>query len=312
MWLNFVDYIFYSFDKQNPFIKAAHFFIYDTGKILFLLFVIIFFISLLRSYFHVEKIRDYLSGKSAIFGYIFAALFGIITPFCSCSAIPLFLGFLQARIRLGVTFSYLVSAPMNNEIAIAMLFTLFGWKVAVLYICLGVLVAIFSGLFIDLFDFEKEILIDIKPANTEFKEQKSSLKIKLNDAYYFTIDIIKKIFLYVIIGVAVGAFIHGYVPSEFIVKYASGGNWYDVPIATLLGIPMYSNVAGVMPLVEVLTSKGMMIGSALSFMMAITALSLPEAMILKRIISFKLITIFFAVVGFGIIFNGYLFNSILG
>ncbi len=312
MWLEFVDFLFKDFDKSDPFVGALHFFIYDTIKIFFLLLVIIFFITLLRGFFPTEKVREYLSGKSSIFGYIFAAFFGIITPFCSCSAIPLFLGFLQARIPLGITFSYLVSAPMNNEIAIAMLFTLFGWKVALLYVSFGLLVAIVSGIIIDMFDFKDEILIQIKPLHVDFKDEKIAFKQRVKDAYDFTKDIIKKVYIYVLIGVGVGAFIHGYVPDEFILKYAKGDNWYDVITATVLGVFIYSNAAGIMPLIEVLVSKGMMLGSALSFMMAIVALSLPEAMILKRIISLKLIGVFFTIVAVGIILNGYIFNTILG
>lgn len=309
-----VDFVFdkAGFDRAKPLVEATHFFIYDTIKIFLLLLVIIYAISVIRSYFPTEKIRDYLEGKNRIIGHILASMFGIITPFCSCSSIPLFLGFLQARIPLGVTFSYLISAPMNNEIAIAMLFSLFGWKITALYIGLGLFIAVISGLIIGLLNLEKEVIIQVKPANSTFSEQKIPFKIRSKEAWDFTLDIIKKIFFYVLIGVGIGAFIHGYVPSEFIVKYAGSGHWYDVPLATILGIPMYSNAAGVMPLVEVLTNKGMMLGSALSFMMAITALSLPEAMILKKIISTKLIAIFFIVVGFGIILNGYIFNAVLG
>ncbi len=312
MWLEFVDFIFKDFDKSNHFVSAAHFFIYDTIKIFFLLLVIIFFITLLRSFFPTEKIRDYLSKKNSFIGYILASFFGIITPFCSCSAIPLFLGFLQARIPLGITFSYLVSAPMNNEIAIALLFTLFGWKVALLYVTFGLLVAIMAGIVIDFLSLEDEILIDIKPTCKTYQEQNITFKTRIKEAFSFTKDIIKKVYIYVLIGVGIGAFIHGYVPDEFILKYAKGDHWYDVIIATFFGVFIYSNAAGIMPLIEVLTSKGMMLGSALSFMMAIVALSLPEAMILKRIISLKLIAIFFTIVGFGIILNGYIFNAILG
>lgn len=311
MWLEFVDYLFKGLDRTNPFIEALHFFIYDSVKIFFLLATIIFAITLLRSYFPVEKIRDFLSGKSLIFGHVAAAIFGIITPFCSCSAIPLFLGFLQARIPLGVTFSYLVSAPMNNEIAIGMLFTLFGWKIAVIYIGLGLLVAIFAGIVIGALKMEKEVLIEVKPTSHRVSDGAISFKQRVKDAFKYTQEILRKVFFYVLIGVGVGGFIHGFIPSEFIVKWAGGDAWYAVPLATILGIPMYSNAAGVMPLVEVLTSKGMLMGTALSFMMAIIALSLPEAMILKRIISFKLIGIFFGIVGVGIILVGYIFNAII-
>ncbi|AKF25066.1 permease [Sulfurovum lithotrophicum] len=292
---------------------TVNFFIYDTVKILFLLIVIIFVVSYLRTHFNTEYVRAHLQGKSELYGNVLAALFGIITPFCSCSAIPLFLGFIQARIPLGVTFSYLISAPMNNEIAIAMLFTLFGWKITAVYIGFGLFVAIVGGYVIGKLGMEKYILIPVTPMEGELGEVeiKMTVKQRAKEAWDYTWDIFKKIWLYVLIGVGVGAFIHGYVPADFIAKYAGGDNWYGVPLATILGIPMYSNAAGVMPLVEVLTNKGMLLGTALSFMMAITALSLPEAMILKKILHTKLIAIFFGIVGVGIIGVGYLFNFIL-
>ncbi len=316
MWqesVNTVVYQWFGFSRGDRLADALNFFIYDTVKILFLLTTIIFAITLLRSYFSTEKVRVYLSKKHEFTGNVLAALFGIITPFCSCSAIPLFLGFLQARIPLGVTFSYLISAPLNNEIAIAMLLTMFGWKVAVLYIGFGLLVAIAGGIVIGRMGLEKEVLIEVKPINGEItaQEEKIAFSVRLKDAKEYTQDILYKTWIYVLAGVGVGAFIHGYVPTEFIVRVAGADNIFAVPLATLLGVPMYSNAAGVMPLIEVLTAKGMLMGTALSFMMAITALSLPEAMILKRIMSLKLIAIFFGTVTLGIIGVGYLFNIIL-
>ncbi len=316
MWQESVDILVYEWlqlPHGEKLSDALNFFIYDTVKILFLLIVIIFIVTLLRSYFSTEKVREYLSKKHEYTGNVLAALFGIITPFCSCSAIPLFLGFLQARIPLGVTFSFLISAPLNNEIAIAMLFGIFGWKVTALYIGFGLLVAIIGGIIIGRLGLEKEILIDVKPIEGEIKAETQSIpfKIRLRDAQEYTLDILRKIWLYVLLGVGVGAFIHGYVPTEFITSIAGANNPFAVPLATLLGVPMYSNAAGVMPLIEVLTSKGMLLGTALSFMMAITALSLPEAMILKRVMSLKLIAIFFGTVTLGIIGVGYLFNAIL-
>jgi uncharacterized membrane protein YraQ (UPF0718 family) len=316
MWQESVNVLVYEWLKMPQGEKlsdALNFFIYDTVKILFLLIVIIFIVTLLRSYFSTEKVREYLSRRHEYTGNVLAALFGIITPFCSCSAIPLFLGFLQARIPLGVTFSFLISAPLNNEIAIAMLFGIFGWKVTALYIGFGLLVAIVGGIIIGRLGLEKEVLIEVKPIEGEIhaQDQKIAFKTRLSDAWDYTLDILHKIWLYVLIGVGVGAFIHGYVPTEFITSIAGANNPFAVPIATLLGVPMYSNAAGVMPLIEVLTSKGMLLGTALSFMMAITALSLPEAMILKRVMSLKLIAIFFGTVTLGIMGVGYLFNAIL-
>lgn len=315
-WEKFVDYLIYSLlnlDSTTRLAQAIHFFIYDTVKIFVLLISIIFLVSYLRTWFNVEKVRAYLQGKSEFTGNILASLFGIITPFCTCSAIPLFLGFLQARIPIGVTFSFLISAPLNNEIAIALLFGLFGWKITLIYIGFGLFIAVLGGYIIGRMDVEKYILIDVKPMNgcCDNPEIKLDTKSRIKEAWAYTYDLFKKIYLYVIIGIIVGALIHGYVPTDFIAKYAGGDDWYTVPLAVILGIPMYSGAAGVMPLVEVLTSKGMLLGSALSFMMAVTALSLPEAMILKRLLHIKLISIFFFIVGSGIILIGYVFNAIL-
>ncbi len=293
--------------------KSINFFIYDTIKIWFLLITIIFTVSYLRTHFNTEYVRAHLQGKSELYGNVLAALFGIITPFCSCSAIPLFLGFVQARIPIGVTFSFLISSPMNNEIAIALLFGLFGWKITVIYIGFGLLVAIVGGFTIGKFGMEKYILMDVKPMEGELEEVKISLTVKerAEEAYRYTIDIFKQIYLYILIGVGAGAIIHGYIPATFIAEYAGGDNPFAVLAAVIMGIPIYSNASGVMPLVEVLTQKGMLLGTALSFMMAVTALSLPEAMILKKILHIKLIATFFCIVGFGIVCIGYLFNFIL-
>jgi len=314
MWKETVDYLTVElFGLTGSVNDAINFFIYDTIKIWFLLITIIFVVSYLRTHFNTEYVRAYLQGKSEFTGNVLAALFGVITPFCSCSAIPLFLGFIQARIPLGVTFSFLISSPMNNEIAIALLFGLFGWKITAIYIGFGLVVAILGGYFIGRLNLQKEILLDVKPMEGELDEVKIELTFKqrVQESWDYTKEIFLKIWLYVLVGVGIGAFIHGYVPADFIASYAGADNPFAVLVAVLMGIPMYSNAAGVMPLVEVLTSKGMLLGTALAFMMAVTALSLPEAMILKRIISIKLISLFFGIVGFGIICIGYLFNLIL-
>jgi uncharacterized membrane protein YraQ (UPF0718 family) len=314
MWHELTKEFIYGFiGLEGKLADAAHFFIYDTVKIWFLLLTIIFAVSFLRTWVNTEYVRAHLQGKSALYGHFGASLFGIITPFCSCSAIPLFLGFIQARIPLGVTFSYLISAPMNNEIAIAMLFGLFGWKVTAAYIAFGLMVAIVGGYLIGRMELEKEVLLEVKPTDAELEAElvKLTFKERAKEAWDYTLDIFKKIYLYVLLGVGVGAWIHGYIPTDLIARYTGEGNPFAVIIAVIMGIPMYSNAAGVMPLVEVLTDKGMLLGTALSFMMAVTALSLPEALILKKIISMKLIGIFFAIVGSGIIAIGYLFNIIL-
>lgn len=307
------EFIYNVVGLEGKLADATHFFIYDTVKIWFLLLTIIFAVSFLRTWVNTEYVRAHLQGKSALYGHVGASLFGIITPFCSCSAIPLFLGFIQARIPIGVTFSYLISAPMNNEIAIAMLFGIFGWQITSIYIAFGLTVAILGGWLIGKLGMEKEILLNVKPIEGELEAElvKLSFSQRAKEAWSYTLDIFKKIYIYVMLGVGAGAWIHGYIPTDFIAAYTGEGNPFAVIVAVLMGIPMYSNAAGVMPLVEVLTSKGMLLGTALSFMMAVTALSLPEALILKKIISLKLIGIFFAIVGSGIIAIGYLFNIIL-
>ena len=319
-WESFSGYIIFeifNFNKDTNLAKALHFFLYDTIKIFILLILIVYAVTLLRSYFPVEKTRDYLSGKHKIVGHIFAAFFGMLTPFCSCSAIPLFLGFLQARIPLGVTFSYLISAPLSDAVVIALLFSLFGLKVTLLYIGFSITIAIVAGLIIGSLKLEKEILLEIKPVNScctssqEDEALQSIFKERANTAWSETIDIFKKIYIYIIIGIGVGAFIHGFIPTEFITKYAGGDVWYAPIVAVIMGIPMYSSAAGMLPLIEVLTQKGMLLGTALSFMMAVVALSLPEALILKRVLSLKLIAIFFSIVGTAILIVGFIFNMIL-
>ena len=292
---------------------AVHFFVFDTIKIFILLIVIVYLITFLRSYFPLEKIRVYLSGKNKIVGHILASIFGIITPFCSCSAIPLFLGFLQARIPLGVAFSYLVSAPLSDPVVFALLISMFSWKIAVLYVAFGVIISIVVGLVIGAMNMEKEVLIEVKPLdNISYTEDGTLFKHRIRESWDYSVDIFKKIYLYIIIGVGVGAFIHGFIPEDFISKYAGGDVWYAPIVAVIAGIPMYSNELGILPIIEVLTQKGVLIGTALSFMMAIVALSLPEAMILKRVISIKLIGIFFGVVGLAILLTGYTLNYLVG
>lgn len=317
MWQSAVDRLVYDvwgMTRGETFADALDFFLYDSVKIAFLLVTIIFLITFLRSYMNTEKVRAYLSKKHPLSGHVFAALFGIITPFCTCSAIPLFLGFLQARIPLGITFSYLISAPLNNEIAIAMLFGLFGWKITAIYIGFGLLVAIVGGFIIGRMDVGHYLLIPVKPIDGEIKvpqAERIRVQKRAREAWEYTYDLISKVLPYVFVGVALGAFIHGYVPQDLIVQYAGKENPFAVIVAVLLGIPMYSNAAGVIPMVEALTDKGMAIGTALAFMMAVTALSLPEAIILKRILHLRLIALFFGIVGLGIIAIGYLFNIIL-
>lgn len=293
--------------------EAINFFIYDTIKIFILLAVIIFVISIIRSFLPAEKIRDIISRQNKYIGHTLAATLGIITPFCSCSAVPLFLGFVEAGIPLGITFSFLIASPMINEVALVMLLGMFGLKVALLYIISGLVIAILSGIIIG--KLKVENLVENFVFNNKINNSENGLKMdwkdRANYAKGYTTEIIKKVWLYILIGIGIGAWIHGYVPADFLAKYASADKWYAVPLATIIGIPLYSNAAGVIPLVSALTEKGVALGTTLAFMMAVTGLSLPEFLILKRVMKTKLIIIFAAIVGVGIIFTGYLFNLVL-
>jgi len=293
--------------------SAINFFIFDTIKIFILLSVIIFVVSIIRSYLPPEKIRAVLSHKNKYTGNILASLLGIITPFCSCSAIPLFLGFVQAGVPLGVTFSFLVASPMINEVALVLLLGLFGWKIALIYIISGLIIAILSGMIIDKIKVENlvESFVYQNTINGNVDLPSMSQKERITYAKNYTLDILKKVWPYVLVGIGVGAWIHGYVPADFLAQYAGSDKWYAVPLAVLIGIPLYSNAAGIIPLVGSLTEKGVAMGTTLAFMMSVTALSLPEFMILKKVMKTKLILIFAGIVGVGIMFTGFLFNLIL-
>lgn len=310
------DWLTYSVFNITPktlLAGAVNFFILDTIKIFILLTVIIFVVSIIRSYLPPEKIRKVLSHKKGFIGNILASLLGIITPFCSCSAIPLFLGFIQAGVPLGVTFSFLVASPMINEVALVLLFGLFGLKIALIYIFSGLIIAIISGIIIGKMKVENlvEPFVYQNMINGNIDLPKMTTKERIIYARGYTLDILKKVWPYVLIGVGVGAWIHGYVPTDFLVKYAGSDKWYGVPLAVIIGIPLYSNAAGIIPLVSALTEKGVAIGTTLAFMMSVTALSLPEFMILKKVMKIKLILIFASIVGIGIMFTGFLFNLIL-
>jgi uncharacterized protein len=293
--------------------EAVNFFVFDTIKIFILLAIIIFTVSIIRSFLPQEKIRQILSQKHRYVGNILAAAFGIITPFCTCSAIPLFLGFIEAGVPLGITFSFLIASPMINEIALVLLLGMFGLKIALIYIFSGLIIAITAGIIIGQLKIDNLVERSVlKPSLNSFI---ANLELSWGDrvrlAKEYTLCIIKGVWIYVIIGIGVGAWIHGYIPSDFLVKYAGGNKWYAVPLATLIGIPLYSNAAGVIPLVSALTEKGLSLGTTLAFMMAVTGLSLPEFMILRKVMKAKLLAIFAGIVGVGIIFTGYLFNFIL-
>jgi hypothetical protein len=296
----------------TPLGEALDFFIYDTTKIFLLLTTIIFVVAIIRTSFPPEKTKRLLSRKREYVGNVLAALLGIVTPFCSCSAVPLFIGFVESGVPLGVTFSFLISSPMVNEVALIMLWGLFGWKIALIYIGSGLLVAIIAGIIIGKLKMEKYVqdyVWEMQVGNSEIIEQ--TFREKLGYAQGYTRDLLKKIWPYVVVGVGLGAFIHGFVPQDFLAEWAGRDNPLAVPVAVALGVPLYSNAAGVIPIVHALMEKGMAIGTVLAFMMAVTALSLPEAIILKNVLKTRLLVVFFGIVAVAITLVGYLFNAIL-
>lgn len=310
---DWLTYKVFSFTIETLPANTVNFFIYDTIKIFILLSVIIFIVSIIRSYLPKERIRIILSHKNKYTGNITASLLGIITPFCSCSAIPLFLGFIQAGVPLGVTFSFLVASPMINEVALILLLGMFGWKIALMYIISGLLISIFSGIIIGKMKVENLVEPFVYEDDTKGNIISPTMtqKERMIYAKNYTLNILNKVWPYILIGIGVGAWIHGYVPTDFLAQYAGSDKWYAVPLAVLIGIPLYSNAAGVIPLVSALTEKGVAMGTTLAFMMSVTALSLPEFMILKKVMKTKLILIFAGIVAIGIMFTGFLFNLIL-
>lgn len=316
MLKEFSNYLIYNvvgLDPGTRFAGALEFFIYDTLKIFLLLSVIIFVISIIRSFFPPEKTRKMLSHKKEFMGNILAALLGVVTPFCSCSAVPLFIGFVEAGVPLGVTFSFLISSPMVNEVAVVMLWGLFGWKITAVYIGTGLLVAIFGGFIIGKLKLEKwveEYVYEFKTGQTVEVERKS-FKERLEYARWNTADILKRVWLFVIVAIGIGGLIHGYVPEDFLARYAGKGNPFAVPLAVAVGVPLYSNAAGVLPVVYALMEKGMSIGTVLAFMMAVTALSLPEMIILRKVLKVQMLAVFAGIMAVTIIMVGYMFNAIL-
>ena len=312
----FADWLTYSVLRHTPNTLrggAIDFFFYDSIKIIILLSVIIFCVSIIRSYLPPEKIRNILAHKNKYIGNILASLLGIITPFCSCSAIPLFLGFVQAGVPLGTTFSFLVASPMINEVALVLLLGLFGWKIALMYIISGLIISILSGIIIGKMKVESlvEPFVYQNTINGNINLPTMTRRERIIYAKDYTLDILKKVWVYILVGIGIGAWIHGYVPADFLAQYAGSDKWYAVPLAVLIGVPLYSNAAGVIPLVSALTEKGVSMGTTLAFMMSVTALSLPEFMILKKVMKLKLIFIFAGIVAVGITFTGYLFNLML-
>ncbi|MDC1106108.1 permease [Prolixibacteraceae bacterium] len=306
-------------DSASHLGAAVNFFFYDTIKILILLFLISSLMGVINAYFPVDRLRIYLTTKK-LYGleYFFASFFGAVTPFCSCSSIPLFIGFVKGGIPLGVTFAYLITSPLVNEVAVAMFLGLFGFKATALYAGTGVVMGMLGGFILGklkldkyLSDWVRQIQENAIQENEEWQEEKTPFTERLPSIIRDGWDIVRKVLIYIIIGIAIGAAMHGYVPENFFTEYLSADKWYAVPLAVILAVPMYANAAGIVPVIQVFVAKGVPLGTALAFMMAVVGLSLPEATLLKKVMKWKLIGIFFGIITLFIIALGYLFNLIL-
>ena len=311
--VNGLIYSLFKLDPLSHFTLAIHFFIYEVPKVLILLSLIVFAVGIVRSYFSPEKTRKKLEGKPLLMGNVLASMLGIVTPFCSCSAVPLFIGFVEAGIPLGVTFSFLIAAPMINEIAVVLLFGLFGWKIAFIYIFTGLIIAVVAGYIIGKLKLEKFVegwVYEIKSGNINKQDEKFKFTDRIEYGMIALKDIVSKVWIYVIAGIAVGAGVHGYVPENFMASIMGKEVWWSVPVSVLIGIPLYSNAAGIIPIIQALLEKGASLGTALAFMMSVIGLSLPEAIILKKVLKLPMLFIFFGIVGVGITLVGYIFNFI--
>jgi uncharacterized membrane protein YraQ (UPF0718 family) len=294
--------------------QSVNFFVYDVPKILMLLAGMIFLVTIIRSFFSPEQTRAFLGGKREGVGNVFAAGLGVVTPFCSCSAVPLFIGFVESGIPLGVTFSFLIATPVVNEVALAMLLGLFGWKIAGLYLVMGLTIAIVGGIIIGRLKPERfvaDFVWQIQVGQQQTEIQKPTWNDRIHDALHATRQIVGKVWPFVVIGIAIGAAIHSYLPEDFLADIMGRDAWWSVPAAVLLGIPLYSNAAGVIPVAHALMGKGAAVGTVLAFMMSVVALSLPEILILRRVLKPQLIGMFIGIVGVAIILTGYLFNLII-
>ena len=311
------DFIVFRLFKMTPEVhltETLRFFIYEVPKVLMLLVLIIFVVGIIRTYFSPEKTRKALEGKSLFAGNVMASLLGIVTPFCSCSAIPLFLGFVEAGIPLGVTFSFLIAAPMINEVALVLLIGLFGWKVAVIYVITGLTIAIFAGFILEKLNLKRYVADWVYKTHAKQsleEEEAMTIHQRISAGGDVVREIVGKIWIYILLGIAVGAGAHGFVPDEYLAGALGNQNWYSVPLAILVGIPLYSNAAGIIPIVSVLIEKGVTLGTALAFMMSVIGLSLPEIIILKKVLKWQLIGVFVGVVAVGITIVGVIFNYIV-
>ena len=319
---SFSDWLIYSIlgIAQNSNLgNALNFFVYDTLKILVLLFLITFLMGIVNAYFPIDRIQNFLS-RHKMYGleYIIASTFGAVTPFCSCSSVPLFIGFIKGGIPLGVTFAFLVTSPLVNEVAVAIFLGMFGLKTTAIYVISGILLGVVSGLILGklnleplLTDWVRQIWEKAESEREIFELEKKTFLQRVPEITREAFGIVKSVVLYVILGIAIGAAMHGYVPEAFFEQYIGKDTWYAVPLAVILGVPMYANATGIIPIIQVFVAKGIPIGTSLAFMMAVVGLSIPEATLLKKVMSIKLITIFFGVVTICIIISGYMFNWIL-
>lgn len=314
---DFADFVLSltGYDRTTHIGEALHFFIYDTPKVLLLLAGIVFLMGIIQTFFAPERTRALLAGRKLGIGNTLAATLGIVTPFCSCSAVPLFIGFLSAGVPLGITFSFLISAPMVNEIALALLLGMFGWQVALLYLVLGLLVAIAAGLIIGKLGMEKYLQDWVREINAgtavPIDTSEMTWEGRFLAGWHHVKEIVGKVWPYVLLGIAVGAGIHGFVPQDFMASFMGKDAWWSVPAAVFMGVPMYTNAAGIIPVVEALIGKGAALGTTLAFMMSVIALSLPELLILRKVLKLPLIATFVGVVATGILLVGFLFNIIL-
>ncbi len=294
--------------------ESIRFFIFEVPKVMLLLVLIIFLVGIVRSWFSPEKTRKALEGKSLFTGNVMASVLGIVTPFCSCSAIPLFLGFVEAGIPIGVTFSFLIAAPMINEVALVLLVGLFGWKVALIYIFTGLTIAIIAGFVLEKLHLQKYVadwVFQIKAQQNDVPEERPRFEQRIIAGFNAVKEIVGKIWIYILIGIAIGAGAHGFVPDDFLARVLGAQNWYSVPLAIVVGVPLYSNAAGIIPIVSVLIEKGVSLGTALAFMMSVVGLSLPEIIILKKVLKWQLIALFVGVVTVGIVIVGLIFNYLI-
>jgi len=322
-WIqNFADWLIFNLfqiSADTHLGVALNFFVYDTIKILFLLFVIVFLMGIVNAYFPIDKLKNYLSNNK-LYGleYLFASVFGAITPFCSCSSVPLFIGFVRGGIPLGVTFSFLITSPLVNEVAVAMFLGMFGLKATLVYAISGILLGTIGGWVLGkmklehlLSDWVKTLLANDQMNSNVYEEEKQTFSQRLPEITRSAWEIVRSVVIYVIIGIAIGAAMHGYVPENFFAQYLGSGAWWTVPLAVILAVPMYANAAGIVPVIQVFVAKGVPIGTAIAFMMATVGLSLPEATLLKKVMTMKMIGIFFGTVAFFIILSGFLFNLLL-